>query len=103
MNADVDGNYMSYLLRFDILAHIFGDCQNVLEELGILPHAVLGPKGLFTLWTMKLFPCHMTFSSTVTLHGHTSEKCYTYGPSLGVNRKWTKRSDHAPKNGCVEG
>ena len=23
------------------------------------------------------------------------------GPSLGVNRMWTKRNDHAPKNECV--
>ena len=23
------------------------------------------------------------------------------GPSLGVNRMWTKRNDHAPKSGCA--
>jgi len=24
------------------------------------------------------------------------------GPSLGVNRMWTKKNDHAPKSECVE-
>jgi hypothetical protein len=23
-------------------------------------------------------------------------------PSLGVDQTWTKRTDHAPKSGCVE-
>ena len=24
------------------------------------------------------------------------------GPSLGINRMWTKKNDHAPKNECVD-
>ena len=24
------------------------------------------------------------------------------GPSLGVNRMWTKKNDHAPKNECAD-
>ena len=48
--------------------------------------------------------------STVRLHGPTSmvwfpkKNLFTkpLGPSLGVNQMWTRRSDHAPKDECVD-
>jgi hypothetical protein len=66
LNADVDGNYMSYLLRFDILAHIFGNGQNVLEELGVLPLAVLVPKGVVYIMDHEVVPMSYGLFS----HGH---------------------------------
>ena len=48
----------------------------------------------------EVVPCQMTF-----FHGHTSmvnlcnmEFLKALGLSLGGNRTWTKRSDHAPKS-----
>ena len=35
-------------------------------------------------------------------HGHSYENLKPLGPSLGVNRMWTKRNDHAPKSECVD-
>jgi hypothetical protein len=60
-------------------------------------------KGRFTLRTMKLDHGRWTLSM-VRVHGLTSmvrlhKKLVlrVLGPSLGVNRMWTKKSDHAPK------
>jgi hypothetical protein len=60
-------------------------------------------KGWFTPWTMKSDHGRWPFSM-VPLGGPTSmvlssKNQFTkpLGPSLGVNRMWTKRNDHAPK------
>jgi hypothetical protein len=60
-------------------------------------------KGRFTLRTMKSDHGRWTLSM-VRVHGLTSmvrlhKKLVlrVLGPSLGVNRMWTKKSDHAPK------
>ena len=47
--------------------------------------------------------------SMVRVHGptfiirlHIKIVLKALGPSLGVNRMWTKKNDHAPKSECVD-
>ena len=65
-------------------------------------------KGWFALWTMKLGHGRGLFSMA-RVHGPTSmvrllKKLVlkALDPSLGVNRMWTKKNDHAPKSECAD-
>ena len=65
------------------------------------------PKGQFTLWTMKLDHGRWPFSM-VQVHGPISMvrllkkiALKALGLSLGVNRMWTKKINHAPKSECA--
>ena len=64
-------------------------------------------QGRFTLWTMKSHYGRWHFSM-VKVHGPTSMVrllkkivLQDLGPSLGVNRMWIKKNDHASTSECV--
>ena len=65
-------------------------------------------KGRFTLWTMKS-DHGRGFFSMVRVHAPTfmvrllkKSVLKALGPSLGVNRMWTKKNDHASKSECAD-
>jgi hypothetical protein len=65
-------------------------------------------KGRFTLHTMKSdhgrWPLSMVrvYGLTFVVRLHKKLVLRALGPSLGVNRMWTKKSDHAPKSEGVD-
>ena len=60
-------------------------------------------KGLFTPWTIKLSHVRGRFYM-VSLLWSNFKNCIlkAFGPHLGVNQIWTKKSDHASKSGCAD-
>ena len=46
-------------------------------------------------WPFSMVQLHVLISSKKSFPK-------AFGPSLGLNRMWIKRNDHAPKNECVD-
>ena len=56
-------------------------------------------EGRFTPWTMKSDHARWPYFMVRYLKDQYTK---SLGPSLGVNRLWTKMNDHAPKSECAD-